>query len=395
MSLMPVAEARARILDAIQPLATEIVALEEASGRVLAEDLSAKWAQPPFAAAAMDGYAVRSEDAAQSGVRLKIIGEAAAGHGFRGRIGPGEAVRIFTGAPLPEGADTILIQEDVSREGDIVALLAGAARGGCVRPLGYDFGAGDVLLKVGARFGARETMLAASMGHVQLPVRRKPMIAVLATGDELVPPGEIPAPDQIASSIPSGLRVAIRKWGGDVLMLGIARDTSESLVNAIARARSADVLVTIGGASAGDHDLVRGALLSAGMVLDIWKIAMRPGKPLIYGRLGEQRVLGLPGNPVAAMVCARIFLKPLVEALLGRADGDSPQMLPLTVPVEANRERAHYMRAVREGRGVRPLTDQDSSLMRLFALADCLVIRAPGAPAAAPGELAPVIDLDF
>jgi molybdopterin molybdotransferase len=395
MSLMPVEEALSRILDGVEPLPAESAPVHEASGRILAEDLAAKRAQPPFPASAMDGYALRVTDAAQAGAALRVIGEAAAGHGFHSEVAQGEAVRIFTGAPVPEGADSILIQENAARDGEAITVVASPVRGAHIRPLGYDFGAGDVLLKRGRRLGAREAMLAASMGYAQAPVRRRPAIAILATGDELVTPGETPAPGQIVSSIPAGLASAIRAWGGEPLPLGIAPDTRESLAEAIARARDADVLVTIGGASVGDHDLVRAALLDAGMSLDIWKIAMRPGKPLVYGRLGAQRVLGLPGNPVSAMICALVFLKPLMEALLGYEGGKALRLLPLTVPLDANGERAHYMRAARGNGGVRPLADQDSSLMRLFAEADCLLIRAPHAPAAAAGELAPMLDLDF
>lgn len=395
MSLMPVAEALRRVLEGVSPLSAEHVPLREAAGRVLAADLAANLTQPPFNASAMDGYAVRAQDVAHPPVTLAVLGEAAAGNAFAGRVEPGMAVRIFTGAPVPEGADAIVIQENTEREGASVTILKGAEAGTFVRRKGYDFSQAEVLLRAGVRLGARQLMLAAAMNHAALPVRRKPVVAILATGNELAPPGGEPRPDQIISSVPAGLHAAITVWGGEPLHLGIALDTVDSLADAIARARDADILLTIGGASTGDHDLVRQALLSAGMALDIWKIAMRPGKPLMFGHLGDQRVLGLPGNPVSAVICARVFLKPLLDTLLGRDEPDSAAALPLATPVQVNGEREHYMRGfIADGR-VSALPDQDSSLMRLFAEANCLILRPAHASPAAAGEPVPVLPLDF
>jgi molybdopterin molybdotransferase len=396
MGLMSVAEALARVVDGVVPVEAEHIPVEEAGGRVLAQDLLALRTQPPFDASAMDGYAVRAEDVLHTPVRLEIAGGAAAGRAASRPVGPMQAVRIFTGAPVPAGADAIVIQENVSgTEAGFIDVTQGAQRGAHIRTRGYDFREGECLLLAGERLTARHTMLAAAMNHARLPVRRKPVVSVIATGDELVPPGSEPGPAQIVSSIPAGLAAAITGWGGTPHVIGIARDDLASLSAAIAAGSHADVLVTTGGASVGDHDLVRQALLAAGMELGLWKIAMRPGKPLMYGRLGRQRVLGLPGNPVSAMVCARIFLKPLIQALLGLAHAYDRINLPLAEPLDANGEREHYMRGLANGGAVRALPDQDSSLMRLLAQANCLIIRPAGAPAVSPGCPVPVLPLEF
>jgi len=399
MSLLTVAEALARVTHGLQPLEAERVALDAASGRVLAEDLAARLTQPPFDASAMDGYAVRAADVAGLPATLRLIGASAAGAGFRGRVGPGEAVRIFTGAPVPQGADTIVIQEN-AEEAQGVVTVKEAEPGRHIRPRGQDFKEDEVLLAAGTRLGPRELMLAAAMNHVELPVRRRPKVAILATGDEVVPPGAELGRDQIVSSVPYGLAALIASVGGEAMSLGIANDEPESLVTLARSGSAADILVTIGGASVGERDLVASALASAGLELDFWKIAMRPGKPLLYGRLGSQRMLGLPGNPVSALVCAQVFLVPMLELMLGLAASARPRPeAVLGEALQANGEREHYMGAVSEWRAdgmrvVRPLPSQDSSLVAGLARADCLIVRAPDAPALAGGERVRILPLD-
>jgi molybdopterin molybdotransferase len=399
MALLSVADALARVTHGLQPLEAERVALDAARGRVLAEDLAARLTQPPFDASAMDGYAVRAEDVAGLPATLRVIGASAAGAGFRGRVGPGEAVRIFTGAPVPQGADTVVIQEDAEEAHGVVTVKEATA-GRHVRPRGQDFKEGEVLLAAGTRLGPRELMLAAAMNHAELPVRRKPKVAILATGDEVVPPGSELAPDQIVSSVPYGLAALIASVGGEAMSLGIANDEPESLVTLARSGSAADILLTIGGASVGERDLVASALKSEGLELDFWKIAMRPGKPLLYGRLGSQRVLGLPGNPVSALICAQVFLVPMLELMLGLAVDARPRPeAVLGEGLEANGEREHYIRAVSEWRHdgqrvVRPLPSQDSSLVAGLARADCLIVRAPDAPALAQGERVRIVPLN-
>ncbi len=396
MALMTVAEAKARILDGVQPLPGECVSIYEANGRVLAEALKANLTQPPFDASAMDGYAVRAADVAATPVSLQVIGASAAGHGFAGKVGPKEAVRIFTGAPLPEGADAIVIQEDTKPEPpDGVAILAGSPEGRHIRRRGFDFLEGHAALEAGTKLTGRHLMLAAAMNHATLPVRRKPMIALLANGDELVPPGETPKASQIVSSIPAGLKAAIEAWGGEAAALDIAKDTRESIAAQVEAAPDADVLVTIGGASVGEHDLVRGTLEAKGARFEVLKAAMRPGKPVMFGYLSGQKVLNLPGNPASAMICARLYLKPLIAALLGLPTDEPLEELPLAAPIGANGEREHFMRAIASGGTVAPLPDQDSSLMSAFARSNCLLVRPVNAPPLPAGALVPVISLDF
>jgi molybdopterin molybdotransferase len=395
MSLTPVAEVQALIASGVEPLGVEIVSIFDAAGRVLAADLRAKLTQPPFAASAMDGYAVRAADVQEVPARLKVIGRSAAGHGFAGEVHAAEAVRIFTGAPVPAGADTIVIQENAKPAGGEVEILQKARQGHHVRPLGYDFSECEVLLSGGAVLKSRQLMLAAAMNHATVPVRKKPIVAVLANGDELVQPGRSLGAGQIVSSIPAGMKAAIAAWGGEALILDLARDNKESLAASVAGARSADVLLTIGGASVGEHDLVQGALEEQGAQFQVLKVAMRPGKPVMFGFLGKQRVLSLPGNPASAIICARVFLKPLLDRLLGCVPSDEMQELPLAVPVDANGEREHYMRAKLTGRGIEPIPDQDSSLMNAFAQAGYLIMRPAQGPALPAGSLAPVIPLDF
>ena len=399
MALLTVAEALARVTDGLVPLDAEALPLDQAAGRVLACDLAARLTQPPFDASAMDGYAVRAADVASLPARLRLIGESAAGHRFGRVVEPGAAVRIFTGAPVPEGADTIVIQED-AEESDGVVLVREAAPGRHIRPRGQDFSEGQVLLRAGRRLGSRELMLAASMNYPELLVRRRPKVALLATGDEVVPPGSELAADQIVSSVPYGLAALIAAEGCEAMSLGIAKDDTESLVTLARSGRAADILITIGGASVGARDLVSSALRGEGLELDFWKIAMRPGKPLLYGKLGHQRVLGLPGNPVSALVCAHVFLVPMLRKLLGLAERaqPSPEAL-LAEDLEANGPREHYMRAVSEWtaegkRRVKPLPSQDSSLMAAFAEADCLIVRPPHVPALSQGQRVRIIPLD-
>jgi molybdopterin molybdotransferase len=397
MALLSVSEALARVREGLEPLPAERVPLEQASGRVLAEDIAANLTQPPFDASAMDGYAARAEDVAALPVTLRLIGESLAGAGYEGEVKQGEAVRIFTGAPVPKGTDTIVIQENTDTAPGVV-IVREAAPHRHIRPRGQDFNKGEVLLRAGVRLGPRELMLAAAMNHAELPVRRKPKVAILATGDEVVPPGTELARDQVVSSVPAGLAALIEAQGGEPMSLGIAKDTAESLITLLRTGSAADILVTIGGASVGERDLVGAALHSEGLELDFWKIAMRPGKPLLYGRLGQQRVLGVPGNPVAALICGLVFLVPMLHRLLGLRDGAQGRVeAVLGEALEANGPREHYMRATSQWEGgerrVTALPAQDSSLMADFARADCLIVRAPDAPALPKGARVTIIPL--
>ena len=312
----------AAVLAGAEPLPEEMVALDEAYHRVLARDIAALRTQPPQAMSAMDGYAVRSVDAAHIGARLKVIGEVAAGRPFETALGAGEAVRIFTGGVIPEGADAVVIQEDTVAEGGSVTISEAARPGRHIRPAGIDFSSGDVLLAKGIRLTDRDLSLAAGMNYPELAVRRRPKVALLATGDELVMPGSTPGPGQIVYSNGYALRAQARAEGAETIDLGIAADTVEATTQGIRRAREAgaDILITTGGASVGDHDLVKQSLEAEGVTMAFWKIAMRPGKPMMHGRLGAMRVIGLPGNPVSSYVCGFLFLVPLIRALSGRAD---------------------------------------------------------------------------
>lgn len=399
--MLPVDEALRRILDGVAPAQSERVSLTDAAHRILAEDVRAILTQPPFDASAMDGYAVRAADVAHLPATLTLIGEARAGQGFGGAVNQGSCVRIFTGAPLPAGADAIVIQENTKADGSSVTVLEGPPDPAHLRPRGGDFTKDQVLLASGRLLDSRAILLAAAMGHGTLTVRRKPVIAVLATGDELVEPGERPGPDQIISSNPYGLAALIAAAGGVPRLLGIARDTPAALEEKLEAAGDADVLVTTGGASVGDHDLVGPVLAARGMTPGFWKIAMRPGKPLLFGRLGEQRVLGLPGNPVAALICGRVFVVPLIDKLLGReASASEPVRARLTVDLEKNGPRRHYMRAVtaRDQSGalvVAPQPSQDSSLMSPLASSNALIVRAVDAPALRAGDDVDVLPMDF
>ncbi len=401
MALMPVADAIAAVLSGAEPLPEEMVALDAAYHRVLARDVEALRTQPPQAMSAMDGYAVRSADAAHVNTRLKVIGEVAAGRPFARSLGPGEAARIFTGGVIPDGADAVVIQEDTVASGDSVTITEAARPGRHIRPAGVDFRRGDVLLSAGSRLTDRDLSLAARMNYPQLPVRRRPKVALLATGDELVMPGSTPGPGQIVYSNGYALRALARAEGADTIDLGVAADTIEATTSGIRRARDAhaDVLITTGGASVGDHDLVKQSLEAEGVTMAFWKIAMRPGKPMMHGRLGAMRVIGLPGNPVSSYVCGLLFLVPLLRALSGaKVIRNSRERALLGRDVEANDLREDYLRARLDKREdgtliATPVTHQDSSLLGYLAAAQALVIRPPFAPAAKAGSSCEILRL--
>jgi molybdopterin molybdotransferase len=400
MALLPVDEARARILRGAKPLPSEMVPLHEALGRVLARNISARRDQPPFAASAMDGYAVRHKDVANVPADLAVIGMAPAGHGFKGKVKSGEAVRIFTGAPMPKGADTVVIQENTEADGTCVTINQVAKEGANIRVRGVDFRRGEELLRAGTTVDARTLGLAAAMNCAALAVHRKPRVAIFATGDELVLPGKTPRADQIMSSNSFALAAFARRFGAEPIDLGIIPDRLPAIRRAIRRAEKADILLTTGGASVGDHDLVQQALAAEGIRLDFWKIALRPGKPLMYAKTGRQRILGLPGNPVSALVCARIFLKPLLDVLLGRNPSEPLKTARLSAPLPANDQRQDYLRArVSEEQDgqlvVTPMPKQDSSLQRALREAGALIVRPPFAEAAAAGDPVSVLLLDF
>lgn len=374
---------------------TERVGLAVALGRTLASDLSAQLTHPPTAVSAMDGYAIRSADIVDPPVELRIIGESAAGNGFSGSLGRGECVRIFTGAPVPEGADAVLLQEEARVEEGFVIPARRVTSGCFIRPKGLDFELGERLLLAGTRLGPVEIALAAAMNHGEVRVAKRPRVAILASGDELALPGGTIDPGKIASSNSYAIGALVRAAGGEPLDLGIFVDEVAALEAGIegAKAASADILVTLGGASAGDRDLVKAALARKGMELDFWRIAMRPGRPLIHGRLAGMTVLGLPGNPVAAIVTGIVFLVPLLRALCGEQAANAPSMEPaiLGTPLRANDGRKDFLRATlaKSETGLpiaTPFEQQDSSLLRILALADCLLIREPYAPAAKAGD---------
>ncbi|MGF1502457.1 MAG: gephyrin-like molybdotransferase Glp [Paracoccaceae bacterium] len=391
--LMPVAEALSRILALAPRMGTERVPLAAAEGRVLAEDAIARRAQPPFAASAMDGYAVRATEASP-GAALRLAGVSQAGRAHGEALPEGAAVRIFTGAPLPDGADAILIQEDAEASGGTVRVREAPAAGAHIRPVGGDFQPGD-RLTAPIRLAPRHLTLLAAMNLADVTVSRRPLIALIPTGDELVEPGQSPGPDQIVSSNGAGLMALVRAAGAEARLCPIARDTPESLRAALAVARGADLIVTIGGASVGEHDLVAAVLGSEGLALDLYKVAMRPGKPLMAGRIGGAAMIGLPGNPVSAMVCGEIFLRPAIEAALGLPSGPRARIpARLAHDLGPNGPREHYMRAQRlDGDRVRVFERQDSSLMAVLAAADCLVVRPPGTTALAAGAPVDIVPL--
>src|SRR6266567_2901741 len=398
---MSVAEALARVLEGAAPLAAEAVPLAEAHGRVLADDLAALRTQPPADVSAMDGYAVRAADVASVPAKLKLIGEVAAGHPFGGRVGAGEAARIFTGGVVPDGADTVVIQENTTREGGTVIVTTSTGKGRNVRGEGLDFARGAVLLAKGRRLTGRDLALAAAMNHATAPVHRRPKVAVLATGDELVMPGSDPGVGEIVYANGYATMALARSEGCEVIDLGIAPDRLAETAAAVRRARDrgADILVTSGGASVGDYDLVQRALATEGLTLSFWKVALRPGRPMMHGRLGAMHVLGLPGNPVSAYVCAVLFLLPLVRRLAGRGDCEPvTESAVLGCDLAANDERADYLRATlasgADGRAIAtPFPVQDSSMLAPLAKADCLLIREPHAPAAKAGSRCAILKL--
>jgi molybdopterin molybdotransferase len=396
--LLPVADALARIAALVTPTETETVPLARAAGRVLAEDAVARRDQPPFAASAMDGYAVRAAEAV-TGASLRVAGEAAAGRGHAGGLPAGAAIRIFTGAPLPEGADAILIQENAAREADRITVREPPAAGAHIRPARADFAAGD-RLEAPRRLSPRDVALLAAMNVAEVRVARRPAVALVPTGDELVEPGETPGPHEIVTSNNFGLAAMLARIGAEPRMLPIARDNRENLMTALDGAEGADLLVTLGGASVGEHDLVARVLGEAGLSLDFYKIAMRPGKPLMAGRMGAMAMLGLPGNPVSAIVCGEVFLRPAVERALGLPGGRRATVTArLTHDLGANGPREHYMRArfVEGDDGIRRVevfSNQDSSLLATLSRADALALRAPGAPPAPAGTPLPCIPLD-
>jgi molybdopterin molybdotransferase len=396
--MISVEDAVERVLAAIAPLESETVPLGNALGRVVADDVTARLDQPPFPVSAMDGYALRGRDAARAPVALRVVGSAPAGHPFEGQLGEGETVRIFTGGVVPEGADAIIIQEDATQEGDKVTFKDAAIPGKHIRKAGLDFTRGAVLVSAGQRLRARDLALLAAGDIPSVAVRRRPRVAIAATGDELSPPGSPRKPGGIVASSGYGLKAMVAGWGGEAIDLGILPDNTDALGALPERAKDADLIVTMGGASVGDHDLVRSALAPKGFVLDFWKIAMRPGKPLIFGRLGATPFLGLPGNPVSSFVCAILFLKPAIAAMLGETRKNEIRTARLASALRENDSRQDYLRARLVSRDgdwwAEPFAMQDSSMQSAFAAADCLILRAPRAPAAAAGDRIEILPLD-
>lgn len=401
MALLSVEEARSRILSGVVTKGREAVDLLSADRRILASDLSALRTQPPFDVSAMDGYAVRADDIRSFPAELQVAGESAAGHGYHQHVNPGEAVRIFTGAPVPPGADAIVIQEDADQDGHVVTVRDCIPEAGHIRKCGSDFEDGEHLLNGGRVLTPRDITLAAAMGHGKLEVVCKPRVGLIATGDELVLPGEKTGPDQIVCSNPFGIAAIVERIGGSPHFLGIAKDDPADLARLCERGRDMDVLITIGGASVGDHDIVAPVLQDQGMTLDFWRIAMRPGKPLMFGQLGDTRVIGLPGNPVSSLICTWIFVVPLIAKLVGRPD-DGLSRLParLSQPLSSNGPREHYMRGISQSGSdgtlmVAPVRSQDSSLLSPLAQADVLIIRPPHDPGRRIGEQVEISMIDF
>lgn len=399
--MISVAEALERVLTGVSRLGTEELSVADAHGRVLAEDVFSRVTQPPANVSAMDGYAVRAVDCGATPVNLTQIGESAAGSAFLGDVGAGQAVRIFTGAPVPAGADAIVIQENTEVDANQVTVKEPAEYGRYIRQAGLDFKKGEVLLKAGRFVTARDISLSSAMNIPWLRVVRKPRIAILSTGDELVMPGEPLGPNQIISSNNLGLGAFLRAMGAEAINLGIAKDTAGSLLEMLKGAGGSDMLVTIGGASVGDHDLVKSVLGQEGLEITFSTVAMRPGKPLIFGKINGRPMLGLPGNPVSAGVTSVLFLRPAIEVMLGVSRPKrSAETAKLGRHVVANDFRQDYLRAslsvADDGTLIAtPFEVQDSSMLALFAKADCLVIRAPDAPAMEVGERVEIIRLGW
>ena len=383
--MIPVAEALEALLALVKPLETEEVPLRQAAGRVLAHPVQARRNQPPFPASSMDGYALRRAEV-EPDAMFKVIGEAAAGHGFDGLVKPGQAVRIFTGAPVPEGADCVVIQEDVTRRGDLITLGHRMDGKDNIRPAGGDFSEGTPM-QAPRQLRPADIALLAAMNIDRVPVTRRPVVAVLATGDELVQPGETPGPTQIVASNSYGLAAMMEAAGAEVRLLPVARDTEASLREGFRLARGADLLITIGGASVGDHDLVGHVAAEVGLERSFYKVAMRPGKPLMAGRMQEMAMIGLPGNPVSAMVCGTVFVLPVLRKMLGLGDEAAPlREAPLGSDLPENGPRAHYMRASLRDGAIHPAISQDSALLTVLAGADALLVRPVGDPARRAGE---------
>ena len=402
--LLPVDDAHARILEGLVPGDAERCALAEAMGRVVASDVASRLSLPPEAVSAMDGYAIRVADCQTVGATLTRIGESAAGRPWDGRLGPGQAVRIFTGAVVPDGADGIILQEDVEAgsetDGAVITVNEVPRDGKFIRPAGLDVTAGDIILTAGTVMSARLISLATSAGHTDISVWRRPHIGVLSTGDELVLPGDVPERGQIISSNATYLAAFIRACGAVPVDLGIARDRAGAMLEQVrAASLPLDMVVTTGGASVGTHDHLVSDLSSAGTELGFWKIAMRPGKPLLHGRIDGIPLLGLPGNPVSSAVCANIFLRPAIAQLSGSKH--RPQMIAaeLTEALRENDQRQDYLRSSlrygEDGRArVTPARKQDSSMISIYANADALIVRPPFDAAKSAGDQVMVMRLD-
>ncbi|MBD0864352.1 MAG: molybdopterin molybdotransferase MoeA [Rhodobacteraceae bacterium] len=390
--MISVDEARAHLAALVSTMPVETVHLVDAAGRVLAEPVTAQRDQPPFAAASMDGYAIKAGEA-NLHARFKVIGESAAGHGFCGRVEPGQAVRIFTGAPMPDGTDFVVIQEAVDRADPLICITIDPKGTSNVRPAGGDFTVG-AQIAAPRRLRPRDMALLAAMNIARVPVRRKPVVALIPTGDELVMPGTNPGPDQITASNIFGLKAMLDDLGATTRILPIARDSLRSLSTAFDLAAGADLIVTIGGASVGDHDLVATAAEGRGMHWSFYKVRMRPGKPLMAGRLGDAVLVGLPGNPVSAMVCGYVFLKPMIRLMLGLIHIEPPRcQARLSAPLRQNGPREHYMRAWLDADGLTAFDCQDSALLTVLADANALLIRPPDDPPRAAGTLVDYLPL--
>lgn len=390
--MISVDAARDHLLALVSPLEVESVPVAQAAGRILAQDIHARRDQPPFSASAMDGYAVKADEVEMHAM-FKVIGEAAAGHGFSGTLGAGQAVRIFTGAPVPQGASFVVIQENITRRGDLITITDDPGTAGNIRPRGGDFKDGQ-RLSAPRRLRPADIALLASMNIPEVPVRRRPVVVLISTGDELVMPGGTPGPDQIIASNTFGLKAMLEEFGADARILPIAKDTEAALRTAFSLARGADLVVTIGGASVGDHDLVGKVAADLGMERAFYKVAMRPGKPLMAGTLNQMAMIGLPGNPVSAMVCGHVFLQPVLRKLLGLdQETDRFQTARLAQPLRSNGPRAHYMRAEVLSGEITAFSNQDSSLLSVLSTANALLLRPPKDPERVIGDLVSYIPL--
>ena len=394
--MISVEEARARILSGLAPTGTEIVALSSSLGRVSAQDILSRLTHPPQDVSAMDGYAVRAADPQPR----RVIGAAPAGHPFAGQVAAGEAVRLFTGSVVPEGADAVVLQEDTDRQGEHITINEAIRLGQHIRRAGQDFAEGQVMVPANTRLNPRLVGLIAAANHAWVPVRRRPIVAILATGDEIVLPGDPIGPGGIVSSNSHALAAFVRACGGAPLLLPIAGDSIAAIAETAASVRHADLLVTTGGASVGEHDLVASALANVGLTLDFWKIAMRPGKPLMHGTIGNTGLLGLPGNPVSSYLCALLFLKPAIERLLG-LPGDPPRPVRavVTLALGENDRRADHLRCrlIETADGTlqaEPFGRQDSGMLRALAQADGVILRTPHAPALPAGSMVEVLRFD-